>query len=134
VKRLLVDTGPLVAILDAGDAAHGECVAFLPLARGRLVTTWPVVTEAMYLLQASHDAQVAMLSMIGSGTVEVIDIGADLDRIAELMAKYEDVPMDFADAGLVAVAERERLDTIFTLDEDFRIYRIGGRRAFRIVP
>jgi uncharacterized protein len=134
VKRLLVDTGPLVAILDAGDAAHPECAGLLPRVRGRLITTWPVVTEAMYLLQASHEAQQALLSMVSSGTLEVADIAANVDRIAELMGKYKDVPMDFSDASQVVVAERERLDTIFTLDEDFRIYRIGGRRAFRIVP
>jgi hypothetical protein len=102
--------------------------------RWRLVTTWPVVTEAMYLLGASLPAQSTLLAMVGSSTVEIADILDQVDRIASLMTKYQDVPMDFADASQVAVAERESLDTIFTLDDDFRVYRLGGRRAFRVVP
>ena len=134
MRRLLIDTGPLVAIIDAGDAAHQRCLQFMTNERWRLVTTWPVVTEAMYLLGASLPAQSTLLAMVGSSTVEIADILDQVDRLASLMTKYQDVPMDFADASQVAVAERESLDTIFTLDDDFRVYRLGGRRAFRVVP
>lgn len=102
--------------------------------RSRLVTTWPVVTEAMYLLGAGLTAQKALLAMVGSGALEIADILDRVDRMAALMTKYQDVPMDFADASQVAVAEREGMDTIFTLDDDFRVYRLGGRRAFHVVP
>lgn len=50
------------------------------------------------------------------------------------MSKYRDVPMDLADASLVAVAEERRLTTVFTLDRDFRVHRLFGRRPFVIVP
>jgi uncharacterized protein len=134
VRRLLIDTGPLVAILDAGDAAHAVCVEVLSRERGQLVTTWPVVTEAMYLLGSSLKGQQALLAMCDSGSVEISDIREDIGRVSALMERYRDVPMDFADASQVAVAERERLDVVFTLDNDFRIYRIGGRQAFHVIP
>lgn len=134
MRPLLVDIGPLVAILDAGDASHRRCLEFLTKERWRLVTTWPVVTEALHLLRASLAAQKTLLAMVESSAVEVTDILDRVDRMAALMTKYRDVPMDFADASQVAVAEREGLNTIFTLDDDFRAYRLGGRRAFRIVP
>ena len=56
---------------------------------------------------------------------------ADIER---LMLKYADRPMDFADATLVRLAEREGLTTILTVDRDFEVYRIGGRKAFRVLP
>lgn len=133
MKRLLVDTGPLVAILDAGDASHARCTEFMTRERSRLVTTWPVVAEAMYLL-GTLAGQIALLARIESGALEIADILDRVNRMASLMTKYQDVPMDFADASQVAVAEREGMDTIFTLDDDFRVYRLGGRRAFHVVP
>ncbi len=72
--------------------------------------------------------------MIESARLEVAEILTEVARITALMDKYRDVPMDFADASLVAVAERKDLDTIFTVDSDFHIYRIGGGRAFQIAP
>jgi hypothetical protein len=128
-----VDTGPLVAILDAGDASHARCTAFMARDRRRLVTTWPVVTQAMYLLE-TPSVQTALLARIVSGTLDIADILGQTDRMASLMPQYQDMPMDFADASQVAVAERKGTDTIFTLDDDFRMYRLSGRRAFRVVP
>ena len=121
-------------MLDADDAAHGRCADYLKEISVQLVTTWPVVTEAMYLLGASWPAQQVLLQMIVVGDLRVEDILPEISRIEHLMEKYRDVPMDFADASLVVVAERKRWESIFTLDNDFRVYRIGGRLAFQIVP
>jgi predicted nucleic acid-binding protein len=134
LKPLLVDTGPLVALLDADDAAHGRCVEHLKGVRVPLVTTWPVVTEAMYLLGASWIAQQALLEMITGGSLRIEELQGSLGRIEHLMAKYRDVPMDFGDASLVAIAEEKGWDAVFTLDSDFRVYRLGGRRAFEVAP
>jgi hypothetical protein len=134
VTRLLTDTGPLVALLDADDSAHESCTAQLKSIHDLLVTSWPVVTEAMYLLGASLRAQKALLQMIAKGELLVEDVSNHVERIERLMEKYHDVPMDFADASLVALAEANRWQRIFTLDQDFRIYRLGGRRAFQMVP
>jgi predicted nucleic acid-binding protein len=59
---------------------------------------------------------------------------SDWDRIRELMAQYSDLPMDFADAALVALAERRQLRKVFTLDSDFYVYRIDGKDAFEVLP
>lgn len=134
MTRLLTDTGPLVAVLDGDDGAHERCTDYLKGVRAHLVTTWPAVTEAMYLLGASWPAQRSLLRMIAETELIVEDVQDLVGRIEQLMAKYRDVPMDFADASLVAVAERKNWDTFFTLDNDFRIYRLRSRRAFRIVP
>lgn len=133
---VLVDTGPLVALFDPSDRDHPACKAELGrLNRNRLVTTLPVVTEATCLLSFSPDAQRAVLDFVAAGAVELPDFGAaDTARAATLMKKYEDLPMDFADATLAVLGERLRTEWVFTLDRrDFSVYRLG-RRAFRILP
>ncbi|MEX2283572.1 MAG: PIN domain-containing protein [Gemmatimonadota bacterium] len=134
MKRLLTDAGPLVALLDADDASHGRCVEVLKREHAVLVTTWAAITEALYLLTGSLTAQDTLLDMIEAGDLHILEVVDLVPRIRALMAKYHDLPMDFADSSLVAVAEREGLDTVFTLDADFRIYRWSGRRHFRLLP
>jgi len=136
VPAVLVDTGPLVALLDRSDPYHLTCQETLSSLDDSLVTVWPVVTEAMYMLRAYWQAQVALWEMIGAGAVEIIPLGIeDLPRMRELMRKYRDQPMDLADAALVRVAERERLRRIFTLDRrDFQIYRPSRLGRFAVLP
>ncbi len=131
----MVDTGPLVAIFDRDDPDHARCAQAFKQVRPILVTTWPVITEAMYLLAFSRRAQDGVLEMIQRGTVTVAPLaGQDVPRVRALMEKYEDIPMDFVDATLVRVAERDEIVTIFTLDTDFTIYRAGRGRMFTISP
>ncbi|TMA79005.1 MAG: PIN domain-containing protein [Deltaproteobacteria bacterium] len=136
MPAVLVDTGPLVALLDRSDPYHLTCQETLSSLDDSLVTVWPVVTEAMYMLRAYWQAQVALWEMIGAGAVEIIPLGIeDLPRMRELMRKYRDQPMDLADAALVRVAERERLRRIFTLDRrDFQIYRPSRIGRFAVLP
>jgi uncharacterized protein len=136
VPAVLVDTGPLVALLDRSDPYHLSCQESLSSLDDSLVTVWPVVTEAMYLLRAYWQAQDALWEMIESGAVQIISLGIDdIPRMRELMRKYRDLPMDLADAGLVRVAERERLRRIFTLDRrDFQVYRPSRIGRFAIIP
>jgi predicted nucleic acid-binding protein len=133
---VLVDTGPLVALFDPSDRAHAACrKALARLAKRRLVTTLSVVTEATYLLAFSGAAQQAMLAFVCAGAVELVEFRAsDLASAATLVEKYDDLPMDLADATLVVLADR--LDTleVFTLDRrDFSVYR-RGRRRFVLIP
>ena len=132
----IVDTGPLVALLDRSDPYHLTCQETLSSLDDSLVTVWPVVTEAMYMLRAYWQAQDALWEMIAAGAVEIIPLGIeDLPRMRELMRKYRDQPMDLADAALVRVAERERLRRIFTLDRrDFQIYRPSRIGRFAVLP
>jgi len=132
---ILIDAGPLVALVDASDQHHRSCVAALRSVREPLATVWPALSEAMYLLLDLPRGQQAVSEMIERRAVRLLGLGEqDIPRIRELMLKYGDRPMDLADAALVRVAERDGLDTIFTVDRaDFEVYRLGGRRRFRLV-
>jgi len=133
---VLVDTGPLVAIFDPSDRDHGVCTREIArLEKRRLVTTLAVVTEATFLLSFSRRAQDALLSFLGAGAIELVDFGAArVVRAAALMSKYEDLPMDFADATLLVLAEALGSTSVLTLDRrDFGVYRIG-RRKLELLP
>ena len=136
MPAVLVDTGPLVALLDRGDPDHVACRETLSSLNDSMVTVWPVITEAMYMLRAYRQAQEALWEMIEIGAVEILQLGIDdVPRMKELMRKYRDLPMDLADAALVRAAERERLRRIFTLDRrDFQIYRPSRIGRFSIFP
>ena len=133
---ILVDAGPLVALVDADDQFHKKCVAALKALREPLVTVWPAVTEAMYLLGDLPKAQDALWEMLARGALHLLPLDlADVSRIRELMAKYADRPMDLADAAIVRGAEREGIRKIFTVDrEDFSVYRLHGRVRPNIIP
>jgi hypothetical protein len=133
---LLVDAGPLVAVFSRRDRDHAACVRVLKEIRRPLVSTWMPVTEAMYLLDFSIAAQGALLEMIGRGALKILEISTrDLPAIRELMEKYSDLPMDFADASLVHIANREGIPDIFTLDKrDFGVYRLNRGQALNILP
>jgi len=134
----LCDTGPLIAIIDQDDANHARCTAALrTLPASPLLTTWPCLTEAMYLLWRAGGvpAQEQLWGFVADGLVRLHPAeGDDWQRMRALMQQYADVPMDFADASLVVAAERLGLRRIFTLDSHFRAYRMHGKDAFEIVP
>lgn len=133
---MLVDAGPLVALLDLRDPDHKLCVATLKTIRTPLVTVWPAFTEAMYLLRESWQGQKALWSRLETGALQLAALDeSDAPRMRELMEKYRDLPMDLADAALVRVAERESLTEVFTLDRThFTLYRPGRRQRFSILP
>lgn len=134
---ILTDAGPLVAIIDRKDADHDLCVAALKTLRGPMLTAWPALVEAMYLLgsRAGFKGQEAILRLVGRGDLVIGELGKkDIDRCRTLMDKYQDLPMDFADAALVTLSEKHRTRRVFTLDTDFRSYRTSGRRHFDITP
>ena len=132
---ILIDAGPLVALIHADDAHHGRCRDALRAIREPLITVWPAVTEAMYPLGFSWKAQDALWELLERGVVGLAALGLpEQTRMRELMKRYRDLPMDLADAALVAVAERERIRRIFTLDQrDFRVYRPAKLGRFTIV-
>ncbi|MGH7770887.1 MAG: type II toxin-antitoxin system VapC family toxin [Candidatus Binatia bacterium] len=136
MPAVLVDAGPLVAVLDRSDPHHAVCVQTVQTIRDPLVTVWPAITEAMYLLRFSWDAQAALWEMVETEAVRLLPLDhTDVPRIKELMRKYRDLPMDLADAALVRVAEREKLRRIFTTDRrDFEVYRPARLGRFSILP
>jgi uncharacterized protein len=133
---ILIDAGPLVALVDADDQYHEKCVDCLKNLREPLVTVWPPLIEAVYLLGDLPRAREAVWEMLARGVVQLLRLDlADIPRIRELMTKYADRPMDLADAALVRVAEREGIRKVFTVDRsDFSVYRLHGRVALAIIP
>src|SRR6266849_1309030 len=120
---ILVDAGPLVAFLSKDDHYHDRVMEVFPLIREPMLTVWPVIAEVMYLLRTSIQAQAGIWEFLETDALQIADLGAEQrTRMRHLMRKYRDLPMDLADAGLVAVAERERISRIFTLDRrDFEV-------------
>jgi uncharacterized protein len=135
VSAILVDAGPLVALLDRSDPHHVAIKRAFSSCREALVTVWPAVTEAAYLV-ADIDAQSALLEMIALDAPSVLPLGKeDVPRIRELMRKYSDLPMDLADAAIVRVAEREGIRRVLTIDRrDFSLYRAKGLGKLTLLP
>ena len=133
---VLVDAGPLVAVLDRSDPHHAACLEVLRTLPAPLLTVWPVLTEAIYLLGSSWVAQRELLGYVTGGAMKLLSLTEeDVPRIRDLMHKYRDLPMDLADAALVRVAERERISRVFTVDRrDFTLYRPSRIGRFQIVP
>jgi predicted nucleic acid-binding protein len=133
---ILIDAGPLVALISASDHHHSSCRATLVRIDEPIATVWPAFTEAMYLLRRSWPAQSALWKMVQREAIGIMPLTVDdAWRMHELMEKYQDLPMDLADAALVRVAERENVRRIFTLDRrDFSVYRPQGVGRFNILP
>lgn len=133
----LVDAGPLVALIDSGEPDHELCVSTLGSLQLPLVTTWAAFTEAMYLVgrAGTWTGQKALWQLVSSEDLVIAEQPAQaLPRIAKLMERYADRPMDLADATLVALAEERNTKRIFTLDADFSTYRLNGRAHFELLP
>jgi len=134
----LTDAGALVALLDADDPYHTACVtAAQRLPSGPLLTPWVCCTEAMYLLGTvgGYRYQAALWNLRATGRVVLHELTpAEADRMAVLMAQYQDTPMDLADASLVVVAESRTLRRVFTTDSDFYVYRLADGSALEVVP
>jgi predicted nucleic acid-binding protein len=133
---ILVDTGPLVALLDRSDAEHDRCTSALANLRLPFATTWPVITEAAWLLRARSDHVVRLLQLVTEGHVDVFHLDAESTLwMASFINKYADQSPQLADASLVHLAERLDINSIFTLDKrDFSIYRTTAGHALDILP
>ncbi|HYG62368.1 MAG TPA: PIN domain-containing protein [Thermoanaerobaculia bacterium] len=136
MRAVLIDAGPLVALLDRSDGHHEEIVELTRNVKDPLVSVWPVIVEAMYLLSFSWKAQKALWEILETGTVHLLPLGEeDIPSLKSLMEKYQDLPMDMADAALVRVAEREGIRRVMTLDQkDFRVYRLARKGHFTLLP
>ncbi len=132
----LIDTGAILALLDRTDRWHGVCVEAFPQLRLPLLTSEAVLTELFHLVGDNRREVEAAWKFVRSGALALGAIeDSELAQIQILMSRYADCPMDFADATLVHLAQRESLSTIFTVDHaDFNTYRIDGRRRFRVLP
>ena len=134
--ELLLDTGALVSLLDRSQSFHSEFASFFERWRGPVVSTEAVLTEATHLLaRVEGGPQSCCEFFLEGGAVLVPSSPGSLRRCRELIRVYRDLPMDYADATLVVLAEELNTNRIFTTDRrDFSIYRIKGTRTFSIKP
>lgn len=124
MKNILIDTGPLVALFDRDDKYHLKTIEFISNYGGKLVTTWPVLTETLHILGFNVNTQIDFLQWVSKGGLDVFSITDEsLLRIVELSRKYSDIPMDLADATLIVASEQKHIKDIITIDSDFYIYR-----------
>jgi predicted nucleic acid-binding protein len=135
-NELLLDTGSFVALADRSERRHADCVAVLEGWSGRIVTTEAVLTETLHLVGPRWQPQKVCLEFLLRGAFLMVPSSqASLKRVSVLMEKYRDVPMDYADATLVALGEELGTDLVFTLDRrGFSAYRLNQRRSFKLVP
>lgn len=132
----LIDTGAIIALLDRTDRWHQVCLDAYNRLPIPLLTSEAVLTESFHLIGGRLSDRETLWDFIMSGAIQLCLIAPEeLPSIRDLMRRYADRPMDFADATLVYLAKRESLSTILTVDHaDFATYRIEGKRAFRVLP
>ncbi|HET8858873.1 type II toxin-antitoxin system VapC family toxin [Marivirga sp.] len=124
MKNILIDAGPLIALFDRSDKYHLKAISFLKSLERGLITTWPVITETSHMLSFSSKAQANFLEWIERGGLKIYEMEHDhISRLSELTKKYDDVPMDLADASLIVVSEIKGIHQIASIDSDFYIYR-----------
>ena len=134
MKKILIDSGPLIALFDSSDKYHSKALEFIQQNSSHLIATIASITETLHLLDFNRNAQIDFLEWISRGSVEVHNIeNSDFKRLKELTEKYRDLPMDFADSCLVFLAEKLSINTIATIDRDFSVYRIKGRKKFKTI-
>jgi uncharacterized protein len=131
---VLLDTGPIVALLDRGQQHHVICVQLLSTLDAPLLTCESVISEACHLLRRVSGAAQAVVQNVESGSFQIPYRAAGRSAaLARLLKKYANVPMAFADACLVDMASELNTARIFTLDDDFRVYRWGRNRPFELI-
>ena len=133
---ILIDTGPIVAFFDRDDRFHAVCTDILKGIHEPLLTTWPVVTECFFLLDFSWQVQEDLWTFLLRGGIDIPPFQKEhRTKCRDLMKRYHDLPMDLADATLVALADALNVSKIFTLDHrDFSVYRFHQKKQFTLIP
>jgi len=132
----VIDTGAILALLDRNDRWHERCKSAFSQMRLPLLTSQAVLTELFHLVGDGRAEVDSTWKFVRSGALTLGTIeDAELPHLRTLMSRYWDRPMDFADATLVHLANRESLNVILTVDQaDFATYRLEGNRRFRVLP
>ncbi|MFW5879341.1 MAG: type II toxin-antitoxin system VapC family toxin [bacterium] len=124
MKSTLIDAGPIIALFNKNDKYHKVIKEFLKDYQGKLITSWPVITEASHMLDFNVHVQIDLFKWIKLGGLLIEEVNIDdIGRIITLSEKYSDIPMDLADASLVVLSEKLKIKEIITIDSDYYIYR-----------
>jgi predicted nucleic acid-binding protein len=131
---VVLDTGPLVALLDRNDPWHGWAGEQLKQLIDPMLTCEAVVSESAFVLGARDPGFRRLSGLFRDGVVRLgFDLDEHFEAVAGLLAKYHDTPMSLADACLVRMSELHSTARVFTLDADFRLYRRNGRQTIPLI-
>jgi predicted nucleic acid-binding protein len=135
-QGVLVDTGPLVALLSADDQHHAACVAAAKSLAGPFYTVWPVVTEAAYLMRSRPNSVALLLAQIEAGKLCLADLSAtDVSGIQSILSRYADQGFDLADAAVMHVTERDDIRRVVTIDRrHFSLFRTHSGSPLELHP
>jgi predicted nucleic acid-binding protein len=123
-QNIILDTSPLVAFIDKSDRFHNWAVETWKTIAIPLFTCEAVISEACFLLQRTYGGQDAVMSLLNTGALHLpFRLSDEIERIRELMNRYQNVPMSLADGCLVRMSELIKGSCVLTLDSDFRVYR-----------
>ena len=133
---IIMDTGPWVALIDRSEERHKECVEWLKDFKGNILSSEAVLTEVLHLLNFSPRGQSAAIDFVLDGAIMLVPASLEsLKRAKRLMEKYKDIPMDYADATLISIAEDLSITHVVTFDlKDFGIYRLSSKQPFVVLP
>ena len=128
--QVLLDTGPLVALLNVRDSRHSWAKAQWMRIDRPLLTCEAVLSEACFLLKRTPAGLAPLMELLERGKVRIgFRLDEQIEPVGRMLAKYEDVPMSLADACLVRMAELYPESVVLTLDDDFRLYRKSNRQV-----
>ncbi len=131
---VVLDAGPLVALIDHNDSQHTWATKQVSQIRDEFITCEAVVSECYYLVRRNPVGIATLLAYLDEGLVRLdFDLAANLTPVTTLMRKYHDVPMSLADACLVRMSELHSGCRVFTLDSDFKRYRRHGRQTIPLI-
>jgi predicted nucleic acid-binding protein len=134
VKTWLIDTGPLVALLARDDSQHTWAVETSKQSPATVLTCEAVISEALFLLKRGGHRTDGLFALVETGFLRSdFDFHGEYRHVRDLMRRYRDRPMAFADACLVRMAELRPEASIWTLDSDFRVYRKNRRQTLSLV-
>ncbi|MEX0609628.1 MAG: PIN domain-containing protein [Balneolaceae bacterium] len=129
---VLIDAGPIIALFDKDDQHYERVLNYMREFHGRLITTWPVLTEVCYMLDFNLQTRLDFLDWVSDGGIEIYNLEQwQIKQIRNLMEKYADLPADLADATLIEAAVSLKLESVITIDSDFQVYRLKNGKALQ---
>lgn len=134
MRQVLLDTGPLVALIDKRDQYHAWATTTVATLPAPFLTCESVISEACFLLSRVTNGKNAVVGMVKAGHLKIsFDLESEIDRVGELLIRYQSVPMSLADACLVRMSELFSESTVLTLDNDFTIYRRNTNQTIPVI-
>ena len=134
MKPVLLDTSVIVALLDRSEHFHQVCADSIRALDAPLVTCEAVIAESCYLLRNLPGAPEAVIDNVIAAIFQVpFQLARDAAGVNQRLRKYSDRKIDLADACLIRLADNFDTGDILTLDRDFKIYRWGKNKPFRML-